>query len=94
MKPILIDALLIAVVGAGWLGIAGFAQLRMPLDRLHCVTFVNTVCGVLLTAAAFVSDGVSSRAIKILFIVALSLLSGAAMSHATGRAIIQRGKKQ
>jgi multicomponent Na+:H+ antiporter subunit G len=92
MKSLVIEALLMVVVGAGWLGVAGFARLRTPLDRLHCVTFVNVVCGFSLVAAGFVSDGLSSRAIKILFIVALSLLSGTAMSHATGRSIIQRGK--
>jgi hypothetical protein len=41
---------------------------------------------------AFVSDGASNRSLTILFIVVLNLLIGAGMSHATGRAFMQRGE--
>jgi multicomponent Na+:H+ antiporter subunit G len=92
MKAMLVHALLVAVVGTTWFGVAGFARLRAPLDRLHCVTFLNLVAGAELTAAAFVSDGVSNRSLTILFIVVLNLLIGAGMSHATGRAFMQRGE--
>ncbi len=46
-------------------------------------------CGPVL---AFVSDGASNRSLTILFIVVLNLLIGAGMSHATGRAFMQRGE--
>ncbi len=83
-----IIAVLLAVVVAGtWLGCVGFARLRVPLDRLHCVTFVNTVAGTALTAAAFIADGPSTRALKILLITVVSLAYGAALSHAAGRAL-------
>ncbi len=49
----------------------------MPLDRLHCATFVNAVGGMLLAATAFAADGASDRAFKVLLTVAVSLMSGA-----------------
>lgn len=91
MTGLVIDALLTVVVLGAWLACAGFARLRTPLDRMHCVAFANTVSGVALSIAAFVSDGASVRALKVLLIVGLSLLAGAAMSHATGRALLLRG---
>ena len=86
-----IDALLTVMVLAVWLGCAGFARLREPLDRMHCVAFVNTMAGTALILAAFLSDGASVRALKILLMVAASLLIDAATSHAVGRAILLRG---
>ncbi len=86
-----IDALLTIMVLAVWLGCAGFARLRTPLDRMHCVAFVNTTAGTALILAAFLSDGVSVRALKILLMVIASLLIGAATSHAVGRSILLRG---
>lgn len=91
MTAIAVDALLAVCIVSVWLGSAGFARLRSPLDRLHCTAFVNAVVGTALTAAAFFSDGASSRAVKILLVTLLSLLSGAATSHAAGRAVVQRG---
>jgi hypothetical protein len=41
--------------------------------------------------AAQVGDGLSDRADKIVLMVLLSLLSGAATAHAVGRALIHRG---
>ena len=91
MSRVAIEVLLALLVLAAWLGCAGFARLRAPLDRMHCVAFVNVTAGTALTIAAFVSDGVSDRALKVLLITGLSLLAGAAMSHATGRALLLRG---
>ena len=91
MTRIVLDVLLAVVVLAAWLGGAGFLRLRSPLDRMHCVAFVNAVAGVALTVAAFVSDGASDRALKILLFTVVSLLTGAAMSHAIGRALLLRG---
>lgn len=91
MRTAAADVLLAVLVAAAWLGCAGFARLRSPLDRLHCATFVNAVCGVALVAVAFTADGVSDRALKAVLLVAASLLSGAAITHAAGRALVLRG---
>ena len=91
MTP-LIDVLLGLLVAVTWLGCLGFARLRTPLDRLHCAAFVNAAAGALLTAGAFAADGPSVRAFKVLLMVAVSLLAGAALSHAAGRALLYRGR--
>ena len=83
----IIAVLLGLVVAGAWLGCLGFARLRTPLDRVHCVAFVNASAGAALTIAAFVADGPSTRAWKILMITVVSLCSGAALSHASGRAL-------
>ena len=90
----LLDGLLVVAVAATWLGVAGFARLRAPLDRLHCLSFINIVAGAAVSAAAFASDGFSDRSLTVLFIVALNLLTGAAMAHATGRALLQRARPE
>jgi multicomponent Na+:H+ antiporter subunit G len=90
VKAIVVDALLAAMVVATWIGVAGFARFRTPLDRLHCVSFVNLVAGIFLTVAAFISDGLTNRSLTVLFLVVLGLLNGAATAHATGRAFLQR----
>ncbi len=87
-----IDVLLGVLVAVTWLGCLGFARLRTPLDRLHCASFVNAAGGMLLAAIAFAADGASDRAFKILLMVAVTLLAGAALSHALGRALLYRGR--
>ncbi len=77
-------------VAACWLGAVGFARLRAPLDRVHCVTFVNVAGGVALLVAALLADGVSDRSLKILLVLMVNLVGGAAVSHMTGRAVTQR----
>lgn len=79
------------LVAVGWLAAAGFARLRNPLDRLHCVTFVNAGCGLAMLAASLAGDGFSNRTGNILLVVALNLLGGAAGSYAVGRALRVRG---
>jgi multicomponent Na+:H+ antiporter subunit G len=91
VTAIVIDILLAVAVLAAWLGAAGLLTLHTPLDRLHCVTFVNVLAGGALAIAAFVSDGLSDRAGEITLMVVLSLLSGGATAHAVGRALIHRG---
>ena len=76
---------------ASWLGCAGFARMRSPLDRMHCVAFVNAISGVCVLLAAALTEGPTTRVFKILLIVGIGLLAGAAMSHATGRALLLRG---
>lgn len=88
----LIHGLLGLLVAVTWLGCLGFARLRSPLDRLHCAGFVNAAAGTLLAAVAFAADGPSDRAFKVLLSVAVSLLAGAALSHAVGRALLYRGR--
>ena len=93
LTSVTINVLLGIVVLAVWLGCIGFVRLRTPLDRMHCVAFVNTTAGSALVLAAFLSDGASARAGKILLVAGASLLAGAATSHAVGRAIHLRGSK-
>lgn len=90
MTSMIVDALLALAVLACWLGAAGFARLSSPLDRLHCVTFVNATAGIAILVAAFIADGVSARTVKILVLNAAALASGAALAHATGRALLLR----
>ena len=90
MSAAIIGVFLAILVAAAWLGAVGFSRLRRPLDRMHCVAFVNVVAGTALVVAAFVADGPSTRAFKILLIALLSVGGGAAMSHATGRALWTR----
>ena len=90
MKAVLLPASLLLMVAASWLGALGAARLRTPLERLHAVTFVNIAAGVALVLAALVSDGFSARVAKVALIVILSWASGAALSHATGRAVVRR----
>ena len=87
-----IAVLLAVLVGVTWLGCLGFARLRTPLDRLHCAAFVNVAAGALLVAVAFCADGSSVRAWKVLFAAAASVLGGAALSHAAGRALLYRDR--
>jgi multisubunit Na+/H+ antiporter MnhG subunit len=84
------DAFLCLFVAAAWLGAAGFLRLQAPLDRIHAATFVNAAAGAALTVAAFLADGSTDRAFKILFIVIINLFAGAAISHMIGRALTER----
>lgn len=87
----LLGGLLAVTVALAWLGVAGYVRLREPLDRLHCVTFVNGGCGVALLGASAVADGLSNRTGTILLVLAINLLGGAAGSYAIGRALRLRG---
>jgi multicomponent Na+:H+ antiporter subunit G len=88
---LLTDAFLGLGVLAAWLGCAGFTRMRAPLDRMHCVAFVNATTGFCVLLAAFFSEGPTIRALKILLIIGIGLLAGAASSHASGRALLLRG---
>jgi len=84
------NALLIFVIASIWIGCIGFARLSTPLDRLHCVSFVAASAGPLAVALAFAADGFSDRAWKIVLLVVLMLVNGAALTHATARTIVWR----
>lgn len=85
-----IEALLAVAVLAAWLGAAGFARLAWPLDRLHCVTFINVTSGALILAAAILSGGAADDVLKVAMLIGALLVGGAAIAHATARAILQR----
>jgi multicomponent Na+:H+ antiporter subunit G len=87
---IAIDACLAFAVATVWLGAAGFVRLPTPLDRIHAVTFINAAAGAAITLAAFLADGPTDRACKVLFIWLFTLAAGAALSHITGRALTHR----
>ena len=88
----LLAVLLAALVAVTWLGCLGFARLRAPLDRLHCAAFVNVAAGAVLVGVVFAADGPSVRAWKVLVAVVASVLGGAALSHAAGRALLYRDR--
>lgn len=90
----IIDALVLIALAAAWLGVVGFARLKTPLDRVHCVSFVNVAAGAMLCGAALCVDGVSDRALKIVMIFVVNIASGAVVSHLTGRAAMQREAAQ
>lgn len=90
MKSIVIDLLIVLALGAAWLGALGFARLRSSLDRLHCVTFIYVGCGLPLAVAAVVSDGFSSRALKMLLLTVVALVAGASLNQVAARAIFNR----
>ncbi len=80
-------AALAVAVAATWIGCLGFARLPTAYARLHCVPFVAIGAGLPITVATFLTDGVPGRALKVLFLLAVLLTCGAALSHATGRSI-------
>lgn len=86
----MIAAFLTVAVACVWLGCLGFARFGSAYDRLHCVTFVAVTAGFFVVVAAFVADGISDRTLKILLFFLLSLANGAAVAHATGRAVMRR----
>ena len=90
MRTHAVEALLALLVLLAWLGAAGFARLIRPLDRLHCVTFVNVACGMLLLVAAGLWGGSADAVIKVAFLMGVLLAGGAAIGHATTRAIVRR----
>lgn len=87
---IVVAVLLALVVLALWLAVWGFARLPNAYDRLHCTSFAAIAVGAPLVVLAFVADGASDRAFKILLLVVLMLISGAATTHASARAIAAR----
>jgi len=81
------DVLLAVAVAAVWLGCLGFARLHDSFDRLHCVGFVGIGAGLPILLAAWLSQGSSASIAKLAFLVACILFNGAALNHATGRAL-------
>lgn len=90
MRAHAVEALLAVLVMTAWLGTGGFARLARPLDRLHCVTFMNVACGALILLAAGLSGGSADNVIKVALLLGALLVGGAAVAHATARAIVRR----
>ena len=93
MKPGAATILVWLAVAGAWLGTLGFLRLRQPLDRLHCVSFVNVVGGTALLLAAVLQDGLSDRVLKVALLWFVALVSGAVLAHATGRALQARERE-
>lgn len=84
-------AILLAIaVASAWLAAVGFLRLESALDRLHCVAFVYVGCGLPVVAAAFLADGASSRAFKVLLLVLICFVAGASVNQSVARAIFAR----
>ncbi len=90
MSAVAVDVLLGLALVAAWIGAAGFARLRSSLDRLHCATFTTLGTGLPIVVAAFVADGASQRAFKILLLFAVALVAGASVNQAVARAAFTR----
>ena len=75
---------------AAWLGCFGVLRLKTALARLHCAAFVYVAAGFAVTLAVLVQDGGTDRLLKMIAILAIVLLGGAATSHAIGRALLLR----
>ena len=88
------DALLVVAVVVVWLGCLGFARLSNTYDRLHCVTFVSVAAGVPLMLACWANQGASEPLLKVVFVMLFALLNGAALGHATGRAVLHRERSR
>lgn len=90
VREIAVTILLGLAVLSAWVGCWGFLRFSTALDRLHCASFVNAVTGFSVAVAVVVQDGASDRSLKMLAILAILLLGGAALSHAAGRAVVLR----
>lgn len=94
MTGLLVDACLALSVLSAWLGCLGALRLSSALDRLHAVAFVNVAAGVPLAIAGLLADGLSPRSVKLAALVVLVLATGAAGTHAAGRALLLRDGPQ
>lgn len=90
MKTVAVEVLLGLAVFSAWLGCYGFLRFKTALDRLHCATFVAVAAGFAVTLAVLLQDGLTDRLLKMIAIWLILLLSGAATSHALGRALVLR----
>jgi multicomponent Na+:H+ antiporter subunit G len=92
---IAVDVLLALGVLAAWFATAAFIRLRTPLERIHAVTFLNVVAGLLIVAAAILTDGLTSRSLKCALLLVAVLAIGALLSQVTGRALhVRQGERR
>ncbi|MFI4886024.1 MAG: cation:proton antiporter [Steroidobacterales bacterium] len=90
MSAAVMQALLALAVLAAGRGVAGLRRHDRPLDRLHCVSFVNVSCGASILIAAALQGGAPDDVIKLAMLTGALLLGGAAIAHSTARAIVRR----
>ena len=90
LSGLIVDALLGIAILSAWIAAIGFARLTSALDRLHCIAFVTVGCTLPIVAAAFVADGPSTRAFKLLLMFVITLVAGAAINQAIARAVFLR----
>lgn len=84
---IALDSLLGLVVLASLIGAVALVRLETPFEKLHTGSFIGAAGGIALMAAGFVADGVTDRSLKLVLIVVVLLIAGAAANHATARAL-------
>lgn len=84
---VLLVIVLAAAVIAALIGALAFHRLATSLERLHAGAFVTAVAGAAIVVAAFLTDGVGGRPIKVLLLYLLMLVGGALANHAVARAI-------
>lgn len=94
MTRLLLDLCLAGAVLSAWLGCFGAIRMPSALDRIHAVAFTNIAAGLFVAAAAFLADGLSTRSVKLACLVAFVAVTGAAVSHAAGRALMLRDGPQ
>nr|WP_246482116.1 monovalent cation/H(+) antiporter subunit G [Methylorubrum zatmanii] len=74
-------------VASVWIAALALWRLRTALERLHTVTFVNVAGGGAVLLAAWLTDGLSPRALKCAAIWLATVLVGALLSHVSGHAL-------
>ena len=87
---IVIGILLALAVAVTWLSALALWRLPRALDRLHALAFLNVAASGLVTGAAFLSDGISGRSLKILVMMVIFVGWAAVLSHVSGRAVLMR----
>lgn len=82
-------------VAFAWIAALALWRLRTALERLHTVTFANIVGGCPVLLAAWLTDGLSPRALKCAAIWLATVLVGALLSHVIGHALhIRDGERR
>ena len=87
---VVIGSVLALAVAAAWLAALALWRLPRALDRMHALAFLNVAASILVTVAAFLTDGVSGRSLKILVMMVVFLAWAAVLSHVSGRAVLMR----
>lgn len=90
MRHLTVEVLLSIVVLLCWLGVLGMWRMKEPTQALHYLSLPATGGAILLTAAAFVSQGSSQAAWKVFLVAAVLLASNSVVTHASARAFRTR----
>lgn len=91
MRDAIATALLVAGVACQLLGVLGIVAMRDALDRLHYLgaSIAATLC---IAAAVLVSESFSVIGNKAIALAAFVLVVTPVLTHATARAIHERGE--